>query len=104
MRRLYYILGVGLLGAGALMVVNDQNANMPWSIIETIILVFGGILVNRWITNRPLFPSSLETQKMLANAREKWVLGTTVAGLFILSLTFLALGTHQHFSYAETHP
>lgn len=41
---------------------------------------------------------------MMANAREKWLIGATALVLFAVSFLFMLLGTPTHYNYGNTYP
>jgi len=86
------------------MLANDQYTNMSWSICETMLLLIGGVLLNRAITNRPIFQDAPANRQMLANAREKWSLGGLAVILYFLAFILEFLGSHGNLEYAEIHP
>jgi hypothetical protein len=102
LRYVYYLSGIPLLIIG-LGILWGQYPSL-WKFLAICAAMVGGTLLNRGIKNRPLLPGSLETQRMLVNARDKWAVGIAAMGFYALTFLFMVLGTDKYFSYNQTHP
>lgn len=106
MRNLKFLSGFFLIGVAAYIfgLENERHSTLALSAGKYVCLLFGAMLLNRAMTNRPVFASKARNDQMLRNARQKWQIGVTAVGLFILSLLIAFLGTPLFFGYNRTNP
>jgi hypothetical protein len=97
------VFGVMLLVAGLTMMATDQHTNLLWSTFEILALLSGGILVNRAITNKPLFKQPFLTRLADAsNTRMRW-LGLLGLMCLLISAIIPLLGSDNYFGYNMTY-
>ena len=106
MKYIYLAIGIPLLLIGFVLVADQRTS--PNDILGELLkfgsLISGGILLNRAMSNKPLFPGGHNGDQMILNARKRWTLGATAIALLALSVAFLTLGTDRYFAYANTFP
>jgi hypothetical protein len=103
MRALHYALGLTLLMGGLVMMVVDQHKDLLWPAFEIFALISGGIFINRAVTNKLLFKTSIQLSLTNAlNTKKKW-LGILGLVFLFFSAIIPLLGSDNYLGFNKSH-
>jgi drug/metabolite transporter (DMT)-like permease len=91
-------------GVIAMAIESHDGNTLALSTVKFAGLGIGATLLNRAITNKPLFPSRARSEEMFRKARKHWPLALLAIALYFGSLVIVVLGNPEHFGYSTAQP